>query len=79
MSTITAKPRVSGTALSGDDFPVINFSNREKDPKGIAAEIFNAAREWGFLVLKGHGIPSEAVDEMFGLVCYFELHSMVHN
>lgn len=67
MPTTTTKTAVSGVA-SSNDFPVIDFSNREKDPQGTAAEILKAASEWGFLVLRDHGIPPEAIDEMFALV-----------
>ena len=50
------------------EFPVIDFSNFEANKKTIAAEIFEAASEWGFLVLKGHGIPSTDIEEMFHTV-----------
>ncbi|KAH8650593.1 hypothetical protein BGZ60DRAFT_389033 [Tricladium varicosporioides] len=48
-----------------NDFPIINFSNFTEDPARVSAELFEAARTWGFLILKNHGIPQEDVDEIF--------------
>lgn len=48
-----------------EEFPVIDFSSFEANKQAVAAEIFEAASKWGFLVLKGHGIPSEDVRNMF--------------
>lgn len=60
-----AKARSSNE--SGDSFPVIDISEFHSNPGGIAAALFDAACRWGFLVLKGHGIPREDVDDMFSL------------
>ncbi|KAH7020729.1 uncharacterized protein B0I36DRAFT_296115 [Microdochium trichocladiopsis] len=54
-----------------DEFPVIDFGNLARDPEGTAAQIFEAACRWGFLVLKGHGIPKKDVDAMFALSAEF--------
>jgi isopenicillin N synthase-like dioxygenase len=51
--------------LTASDFPIIEFSNFEKNKAAIAAEVFEAASKWGFLVLKGHGIPQEDIKRMF--------------
>jgi isopenicillin N synthase-like dioxygenase len=50
------------------EFPVIDFSSFESNKQAVAAEIFDAASKWGFLVLKGHGIPSEDIKKMFSTV-----------
>lgn len=51
-----------------EDFPVIDFSEFEQNPAEVSNELFEAACRWGFLILKGHGIPQTDVDEMFALV-----------
>ena len=53
-----------------DAFPVIDFSGFDTNKQAVAAEIFEAASKWGFLVLKGHGIPSRDVHNMFAQVCF---------
>ncbi|ORY58181.1 uncharacterized protein BCR38DRAFT_448326 [Pseudomassariella vexata] len=64
-STMASKCPVRSTGTN--EFPVIDFSRYENDPHSVSSEIFDAASQWGFLVLKGHGIPKEDVDEMFCL------------
>lgn len=51
-------------------FPVIDFSDFGTHPEQTAKELFDAASRWGFLILKGHGIPQQDIDHMFGLVSY---------
>jgi hypothetical protein len=53
------------------EFPVIDYGDLARDPQGTAAQIFEAACRWGFLVLKGHGIPKQDVDAMFALSADF--------
>ena len=53
-----------------EGFPVIDFSTFETNKALVADEIFQAASKWGFLVLKGHGIPSEDIKKMFSTVCF---------
>lgn len=65
-TTEQACPKKSVAA--DEDFPVIDFSRYETQPDVVATEIFDAASRWGFLVLKGHGIPSKDIDAMFELV-----------
>lgn len=67
MTETTVKPDVVMMS-EGDTFPVVDFSKFESDPQGTAAEILEAASRWGFLVLKGHGIPKHDVDQMFATV-----------
>ncbi|KAK5127776.1 hypothetical protein LTR85_004892 [Meristemomyces frigidus] len=52
-------------SLTKEEFPIIDFRTVDEDPKAVAAEILDAAQNWGFLVLKGHGVPQEDVDHMF--------------
>jgi hypothetical protein len=70
MATMTETTSDTTTQIESklDDFPIIDFSSFENDPERTAAEIFNAASQWGFLVLKGHGIPQNDIDEMFAMV-----------
>jgi isopenicillin N synthase-like dioxygenase len=56
-------------STQASDFPIIDFSGFETNKKSVAAEIFEAASKWGFLVLKGHGIPPEDIKKMFSTVC----------
>ena len=60
---------MGATLTDQEYFPVIDFSGFELDPAKASAELFEAACRWGFLILKGHGIPQQEVDEMFSLVC----------
>lgn len=53
---------------TSDDFPIIDFSGFAQDPARVSKDLFDAARTWGFLILKGHGIPVGDVDEMFDMV-----------
>lgn len=50
-------------------FPVIDISaiNNPEAQLSIAKEITEAARTWGFLLLKNHPIPSKDVASMFKL------------
>ncbi|KAH8897227.1 Clavaminate synthase-like protein [Thozetella sp. PMI_491] len=66
-TTLTRAPEeaLDETTLGPDVFPVIDFGNLQSDPEGTAAEIFDAACRWGFLVLRNHGISTEDVQEMF--------------
>lgn len=50
-------------------FPVIDISsiNAPEAQLSIAKEITEAARTWGFLLLKNHPIPSKDVASMFKL------------
>ncbi|CZR67586.1 uncharacterized protein PAC_17485 [Phialocephala subalpina] len=50
-------------------FPIIDISNID-DPKyqlKIAQQITDACKQWGFLLIKGHPIPPEDIQEMFNL------------
>ncbi|KAH6664617.1 hypothetical protein B0J14DRAFT_644128 [Halenospora varia] len=52
---------------TSDDFPIIDFSDFAQGPARVSKDLFDAARTWGFLILKGHGIPMGDVDEMFDM------------
>jgi isopenicillin N synthase-like dioxygenase len=56
------------TALVEEEFPVVDFGSFESNADSVSKEVFQAACRWGFLVLTGHGIPQEDIDEMFALV-----------
>jgi isopenicillin N synthase-like dioxygenase len=58
-------PHGTPSAEQEQEFPIIDFGTVDKDPHRIAAEIFDAAHRWGFLVLKNHGIPQQDVEDMF--------------
>ncbi|KAF8857813.1 Clavaminate synthase-like protein [Acephala macrosclerotiorum] len=48
-------------------FPIIDISNID-DPKyqlTIAQQITDACKQWGFLLIKGHPIPPDDIQEMF--------------
>lgn len=50
-------------------FPVIDISKID-DPDSqlaIAKEVTKGCQRWGFLLIKGHPIPSAAIEEMFSL------------
>jgi isopenicillin N synthase-like dioxygenase len=50
-------------------FPIIDVSKID-DPSSqlaIAKEVTKACKEWGFLLIKGHLIPPEDIEEMFKL------------
>ncbi|CAG8959712.1 hypothetical protein HYFRA_00001618 [Hymenoscyphus fraxineus] len=49
------------------EFPVIDFTQYPSNPSEISSQIFEAFHQWGFLVLKGHGIPKGDVEEIFSL------------
>lgn len=72
VSNVVAKP-VTAVVAEQHDFPVINFGNFARDPQGTAAEIFEAACRWGFLVLTNHGIPEGDVQQMFATVGSLQL------
>jgi isopenicillin N synthase-like dioxygenase len=57
-----------GALAVEESFPVIDFTDFETRAEETAKELFSAASRWGFLILKGHGIPQEDVDRMFNLV-----------
>ena len=44
--------------------PVIDIS---KDPELVSKEIDQACKEWGFLVVSGHGISENLIDKMFSV------------
>lgn len=50
-------------------FPVIDISaiNEPQAQLSIAKEITEAARTWGFLLLKNHPIPSDDIASMFAM------------
>jgi hypothetical protein len=62
-----------------DSFPVIDYSTFEKDPRGTALRVLDAASRWGFLVLEGHGIPGEELDEMWAMVSDVDYQGNTHN
>ena len=51
------------------NFPIIDIANIDKQDSqvDIASEITAASRTWGFLLIKNHAIPAEAIEEMFNL------------
>jgi isopenicillin N synthase-like dioxygenase len=51
------------------DFPIldITYISEPSRRRAIAEEITSATAQWGFLLLKGHPIPSSEVEEMFNL------------
>lgn len=50
-------------------FPIIDITHisEPSHQRAIAEEITSATARWGFLLLKGHPIPSAEVEEMFNL------------
>lgn len=55
--------------LESNAFPVIDVSKIDDSDSqlAIAKEVTDACKEWGFLLIKGHPIPLEDVEEMFSL------------
>lgn len=49
------------------EIPTVDFSLFASDNDRLSAELFGAASKWGFLILTGHGIPQDEVDEVFDL------------
>ncbi|RDW70394.1 hypothetical protein BP5796_08791 [Coleophoma crateriformis] len=47
--------------------PVVDLRLFASDPDRLSGELFDAASKWGFLILTGHGIPLEEIDEVFNL------------
>lgn len=47
-------------------FPIIEMTDFESDFTNISKRIFQASQEWGFFILKDHGIKE--IDVMFELV-----------
>jgi isopenicillin N synthase-like dioxygenase len=64
------------TIPKAEDFPIVDFSKFDSQPEEVSQEIFEAAGRWGFLVLTGHGIAQEDVDEIFAMVNSITLHIM---
>ena len=50
-------------ASPAEEFPIVDFSKFGTEPEKVSEQIFHAASRWGFLVLAGHGIPQEDVDD----------------
>ena len=50
-------------------FPIVDVSKIESPESqlAIAKEVTEACKQWGFLLIKGHGIPSKEIEEMFSL------------
>ena len=50
-------------------FPIIDILqiDNSESQAAIAKEVTEACKQWGFLFLKGHSIPSKEIEEMFSL------------
>lgn len=57
-----------------EDFPVVDFTKLDTNPVQVSDELFLAACRWEYLVLTGHGIPHDDIDEIFAMVCASEIH-----
>ena len=51
--------------MTSETFPVIDLSSHEDWPQALGPEIVQACKEWGFMVITGHGIPHESIGSMF--------------
>lgn len=51
--------------------PIIDISGIEKDELSVSNAITEACSEWGFFLIKGHGIPEEQISEMLDLADEF--------
>ncbi len=56
-------------APSSTSFPIIDISHIDDadSQRELAEEITRGCSQWGFLLLKGHPIPSTDIEEMFSL------------
>jgi len=57
-----------------ESIPLLDFSaffGDLQDRERVGAEVFRAARNTGFMYLRGHGIPGTSVDAAFGLAREF--------
>ncbi|KAL4963596.1 uncharacterized protein BDV14DRAFT_201787 [Aspergillus stella-maris] len=52
--------------MSTEAFPIIDISSLDDFTRN-ATEITQACRDWGFLILRGYGIPQGKIDRMYEL------------
>jgi non-haem dioxygenase in morphine synthesis N-terminal len=57
------------TDSESSSFPIVDISNidERESQLDIAREITEACQKWGFLLIKGHSIPTSDINEMFSL------------
>ncbi|KAL1802530.1 hypothetical protein ACET3Z_031177 [Daucus carota] len=73
------KNPTDSTALPGDNIPVIDYSlliseDHDQQTK-VVCELGKACRDWGFFMVKNHGIPEELYEAMFQKCEEFNLMS----
>ncbi|EME77686.1 uncharacterized protein MYCFIDRAFT_84797 [Pseudocercospora fijiensis CIRAD86] len=64
-------PSATRDDVPGDELPVVNFSSFDSDAKIVSAKLLAAAKRWGFLVLTGHGIPGQVINDMLATTSSF--------
>ncbi|KAL4794223.1 hypothetical protein BDV19DRAFT_390498 [Aspergillus venezuelensis] len=52
--------------MSNEAFPIIDISSLDDFTQNVA-EITQACRDWGFLILRGYGIPQDKIDWVYEL------------
>lgn len=62
---------ISDSASDMERFPVINFSEPNKDL--LARHILDACVRWGFMILVNYGVNEDQVQRMFQMVKIFFL------
>jgi isopenicillin N synthase-like dioxygenase len=57
-------------------FPIISLKDFSSEFDKISKEIFKASQEWGFFILKDHGI--DGINQMFDRVMKYITTSLDH-
>lgn len=49
-------------------FPVFDLATHEDWPSALGDQIVEALKQWGFMLITGHGISQESIQDMFDMV-----------
>ena len=48
--------------ITSDNIASVSLNDADKDPQGFAQELGNSFVEYGFAIVRDHGIPQELID-----------------